>query len=112
MDGGIIAIINNIAALENVDGIQAVHLSLRIQHGIDYFFFTIGKGQGAAAQQRDGQRQRNAFFEIHFSAPFFTNTAPLVVRSIRPSSRHSMPGRAKSTMTMESSAPRPRKKPS
>ena len=112
MHGGIIAVIQNVAAFENVHGVQSVDRALRVQHGVNHLFLSIGKGQRAAAQQRDCQRQRNALFEIHFDSPFFANAAPFVVRSISPSSKTSMPGSANSTMTIESSAPRPRKKPS
>ena len=53
-------------AIQNIDGIQAFHLSLRIQHGVNDFFLALGKGAdqrsryysvpGAAGVGADGRR--------------------------------------------------------
>ena len=112
MHGGIIAVIRNIPAIENIHGVQAFHLPLRIEHAINDLFLALRERQRAISQHGHCQRKRDTLFIIHIHSPFLMNAAPFVVRSIRPSNRYSMPGSAKSTMPMESSAPRPRKKPS
>ena len=89
MNGGVIAVVHDIAAFKHVDGVQPFDFALIVQNGInDFFLAGLCSRQYRTAHHGQRKNHRNTLFAIHgLSSPYFKNLTPLVVRSMNPSSR-------------------------
>ena len=109
--GGVIAVVGDVAARENIHRLDVRHPAGGIGQDIDDLLLFRGCGVGErrngqrGQQQRGEHRRRDFLHRFHWEIPSFS----FGFFTMRLSSRYSSPGRTNSTMASEQSVPLPRK---